>query len=317
MKKLTTLGFCLFFLSTSFAQKLDYDRDSKWFFGINAGGTWHTTDVKNKTHLGWGLILGRSFNYNYGKKVSFDLRLRYLGGNWYGQDYDTTNVTGNSLYYPDGEVAQRYDTLGYTINNFNNEAHELGLEFVLHINSLREKTGWDPYIFGGAGIAWNQSQGDLYSQDILDTLNNSYYQYAANGISKAELNQLSDDIYDTPLDGHIDGYTISFVPNVGIGLAYQVGPKFSIGLEHRTMFYLKNTFDGYAGNSTKWGMENDLYHYSGLLMKFNIGFSARHISGVNNVIADALSRHQQDRFWKAAPDAVKQGTPVPQFLWDL
>jgi hypothetical protein len=271
MKKLTTLGFCLFFLSTSFAQKLDYDRDSKWFFGINAGGTWHTTDVKNKTHLGWGLILGRSFNYNYGKKVSFDLRLRYLGGNWYGQDYDTTNVTGNSLYYPDGEVAQRYDTLGYTINNFNNEAHELGLEFVLHINSLREKTGWDPYIFGGAGIAWNQSQGDLYSQDILDTLNNSYYQYAANGISKAELNQLSDDIYDTPLDGHIDGYTISFVPNVGIGLAYQVGPKFSIGLEHRTMFYLKNTFDGYAGNSTKWGMENDLYHYSGLLMKFNIG----------------------------------------------
>ena len=271
MKKLITLGFCLFFLSSSFGQKLDYDKDSKWFFGFNVGGTWNTTDVKNKTNFGWGLTLGRSFNYNYGKKVSFDLRLRYLGGNWYGQDYDTTNVTGNSLYQPDGAVVDRYDTLGYTINNFNTEAHEIGLELVLHLNSLREKTGWDPYIFGGAGLVWSQTQGDLYSQDALDTLNNSFYQYSPNGISKAELNQLSDDIYDTPLDGSVDGYSVTFVPNLGIGLAYQVGPKFSIGLEHRTMFSLRNTFDGYAGNSKKWGMDNDLYHYSGLMMKFNIG----------------------------------------------
>lgn len=278
MKKLITLGICLFFFGSSFSQKLDYDKDSKWFLGFNVGGAWNTTDVKNKTNFGWGLILGRSFNYDYGKKVSFDLRLRYLGGNWYGQDYDTTNVTGNSFYNPDGNVAQTYgagslaDSAGYghTINNFNTEAHEIGLELAIHINSLREKTGWDPYIFGGIGAVWSQTQGDLYSQDALDT-NNIYYQYSPSGISKAELNLLSDDIYDSPLDGSNSGYSVTIVPSLGIGLAYQIGPKFSIGLEHRTMFSLRNTFDGYAGDSKKWGMENDLYHYSGLVMKFNIG----------------------------------------------
>ena len=270
MKKIITLGICLFFFSTSFGQKLDYDHDSKWFFGFNVGGTWNTTDVKNKTNLGWGLILGRSFNYNYGKKISYDLRLRYLGGNWYGQDYDTTNVLGNSKYDPSGFVKQLYDTTkGYTINNFNTEAHELGLELVIHINSLREKTGWDPYIFGGAGLVWSKTLGDLYYGDSL--LGKSIYNYPADGMSKSQWNQMSDDIYDSPLDGSKTNYSVSVVPNIGIGLAYQVGPKFSIGLEHRTMFYLKNTFDGYAGSSLKWGMQNDIYHYSGLVMKFQIG----------------------------------------------
>jgi hypothetical protein len=147
MKKLITLGICSLFSMTLSAQKLDYDNDSKWFWGFNVGAAWNTTDVRNKTNLGWGLILGRSFNYNYGKKLSFDLRLRYLGGNWYGQDYDTTSVLNNPAYEQNSQVIQTYDTLGYTINNFQTEAHELGLELVLHANSLRENTGWDTYIF--------------------------------------------------------------------------------------------------------------------------------------------------------------------------
>ena len=49
--------------------------------------TWNTTDVDDKLDLGWGLTLGRSFNYDYGKILSFDLRGRYLRGYWYGQDY--------------------------------------------------------------------------------------------------------------------------------------------------------------------------------------------------------------------------------------
>ncbi|MDX2359452.1 MAG: hypothetical protein QNK23_01505 [Crocinitomicaceae bacterium] len=269
MKKIITLGICLLVLGTVNAQKLDYDNDSKWFFGFNLGGTWNTTDVKNKTHFGWGLTLGRAFNYNYGKKISYDVRLRYLGGNWYGQDYTTTEVTNNEFYNIDGPVNQHYDTSGYTINNFNTEAHELGLELVIHLNGLRERTGFDPYIFGGVGIAWNQTYGDLAYND---SLGKHAYSYSEDGITKQELGQLTDDIYDSALDGSNDTkYNTSFIPSVGIGLAYQVGPKFSIGIEHRTMFFLENTFDGYAGGGTKWGMANDLYHYTGLTLKFHLG----------------------------------------------
>jgi hypothetical protein len=45
----------------------------KWFINLNAGGIWHTSDVKNKTQIGWGFMVGRSFNYNYGTPISFDL----------------------------------------------------------------------------------------------------------------------------------------------------------------------------------------------------------------------------------------------------
>ncbi len=271
MKKALTLILCLAILPSVFGQKLDYDHDSKWFFGINAGAAWNTTDVKNKTHIGYGFTLGRSFNYNYGKKFSFDLRLRYLGGKWYGQDYDTTNVTGNSGYDPMGKVAQLYDTtLGYTYNNFQAEVHEIGLELVLHANSLRERTGWDPYIFGGAHLVWNQTYGDLYNQDSTVFMSN-HYAYSPNGMTRREWKGLSDEIYDSALDGsHQTSYNINFMPSIGIGLAYQVGPRFSVGIEHKTTFTLRNDFDGYQGTSKKWGMfKNDIYHYTSLMLKFN------------------------------------------------
>ena len=271
MKKLITLAICSVFSMTLSAQKLDYDNDSKWFWGFNVGAAWNTTDVKNKTNLGWGLILGRSFNYNYGKKLSFDLRLRYLGGNWYGQDYDTTSVLNNEAYgdATTSPVVQVYDTLGYTINNFQTEVHELGLELVLHANSLRENTGWDPYIFGGANIVWNQTMGDL---KLSDSLGGSAYSYSAEGISKPEWNLMSDDIYDSALDGSTgDKFNVNFMPSLGFGLAYQVGPRFSVGVEHKTTFALKNTFDGYSQESMKWGLfENDIYHYTSAFLKFNL-----------------------------------------------
>ena len=268
MKKLITLGICSLFSMTLSAQKLDYDNDSKWFWGFNIGATWNTTDVRNRTNLGWGMTLGRSFNYNYGKKFSYDLRLRYLGGNWYGQDFDTTSIN-NPAYDINSPVVELYDSLGYTVNNFQTEAHELGLELVLHANALRERTGWDPYIFGGVNIVWNQTMGDL---KLSDSLGGFPYPYSPEGITKSEWNLISDDIYDSPLDGSSgDKFNVNFMPSLGFGLAYQVGPRFSVGLEHKTTFTLKNNFDGFNEESMKWGLfENDIYHYTSAFLKFNL-----------------------------------------------
>ena len=47
----------------------------------------------------------------------------------------------------------------------------------------------------------------------------------------------------------------------------------------------------------------------------NIIFKAQHIPGLNNEIADSLSRFQFNRFRKLAPQADKEGTPVPEDLW--
>ncbi len=271
MKNIITLGFCLFMAVTSFGQHLDYDNDSRWFFGMNVGAAWNTTDVENETHAGWGLLLGKRFNSDYGRALSYDVRLRYLRGMWYGQDYDTTNLSHLGADYS-GALQDYKEGPGYTVNNFQADVHELGLELAVHLNGVVDRSRWDPYIFGGANIVWNRSNGNLYDNISQPP---SIYAYDTMPYSNvSSLDVLMDNTYDTPLDGSSTDYDVDFMPSLGIGLGYQVGPRFSIGVEHKTTFTLADNFDGYQDNTPRWGIfENDIYHYTNAYLRF--GFRAR------------------------------------------
>ena len=50
--------------------------------------------------------------------------------------------------------------------------------------------------------------------------------------------------------------------------------------------------------------------------RFSFSFSAKHVPGVHNEIADALSRFRWKEFWRLAPQANPQPTPLPQRLLD-
>ena len=277
MKNFYLILLSTFFLSFVNAQNLNhvnYDLGSKWFFGLNGGATWSTTDVDDKLNLGWGLTLGRSFNYDYGKVFSFDIRGRYLRGYWYGQDYDTTDLSN----YQGASLSEYKDSLGYTVNNFQADLHRLSLELVIHFNWLREKTKVDPYIFGGIGATWNQTYGDLYEQS---SSKGDLYSYQTDGsVGIGSIGTQLDGIYDTALDGSEQGddnYTVSFMPSLGFGIGYQVSSNVSIGLEHKTTFTLKDDFDGYNkyhdGNWTGAEAdvrENDLYHYTSAFLRFRL-----------------------------------------------
>lgn len=52
-------------------------------------------------------------------------------------------------------------------------------------------------------------------------------------------------------------------------------------------------------------------------LRKNVSFKAKHIPGVENNIADALSRSQIARFKQLAPSAARVGLEVPEFLWRL
>ena len=140
MKKIITLAFCLHLMPSLFAQHVNYETDSKWFFGLNMGAAWNTTDVKNETNLGYGFLFGRNFNYGYGKIMSFDLRLRYLRGTWYGQDFDTTDLTNYNPNYMPSALQGYKDNPGFTVNNFRSDVHELGLELALHAKQAVQRT---------------------------------------------------------------------------------------------------------------------------------------------------------------------------------
>ncbi|TXI84684.1 MAG: hypothetical protein E6Q38_01575, partial [Crocinitomicaceae bacterium] len=266
MNKIVTLAFSLLLsLGSLFSQKIDYDNSSKWFFGLNLGTTWQTTDVANRYNVGWGLTLGKSFNYNYGKKIYFDIRGRYLNGNWYGQDYDSTSLANYNPSNQAGYALQTYkDSLGFSVNNFKTNVHRLGLELVLHANGIREKTGIDPYIFGGIGFTWHETSGDLGSNGLFgDTM---FYNYDPALLNKSYINSLLDKDYETALTGSTAGqYRVNFMPSLGFGIGYQVGKRVSIGLEHKTTFTLIDDFDGYLDGSSKY---NDIYHYTSAYIQF-------------------------------------------------
>ena len=53
-------------------------------------------------------------------------------------------------------------------------------------------------------------------------------------------------------------------------------------------------------------------------MKNNVRIYAKHIKSENNMLSDALSRLQFDRFWKHVPATMeKLQTPVPEEIWPI
>ena len=235
MKRIVTLSF-IFFLTImgATAQKIDYENSGKWFLGLNVGGTWQTSDIKNQTYAGYGVVLGKSFNYNYGKRFVFDLRARYLHGEWYGKDSDSSFFT---------KISGTDTTLNYYgINNFQSTQNRLALELVIHGNRIRERTGFDPYIFGGIGFTWAELRAD-YSNLFDNTIT-------------------MDGGYEEPLE---TGYSVKFMPSLGFGLGYQVGKRATIGIEHKTTF---TGYDLYDGLQSTIHTGNDLYHYTSFFVNF-------------------------------------------------
>ncbi len=261
MRKLYALLLFALTLTNISAQHVNYN-SSKWFWGLNYGGTWHSTDLDYERYNGWGLTLGRSYNYDYGRGLSFDIRGRFLSGQWYGQTDAFTQLDINA----NPALSPYFNTNPTYVHNFRSDIRELNLELVLHAGRLRERTGFDPYVFGGVGLTWQQTWADA-----LDTLGT--YDYGSLDITQPAQQQLigfMDDIYETRLDGlQGNDWAVNWMPSLGFGLAYHKG-RFSIGVEHKTTFTMADSFDGL--NQTDPRLRNDWYHYTS-------GFFQLHFKG--------------------------------------
>ena len=246
--------------NTSFSQKLDHERTSPWFFGVNVGGTWHHTDVKNKTHYGWGLVLGRTFNRNYANLFSYDLKFRYLGGAWRGQNTDTTGFHDYENTTLSQVPTDYKNTYGYSINNFQTKAHEFNLELSIHLNRFTERTGLDPYIFGGVGATLFQTKGNL-----TDDMGFMYDYSLLSDYNKSSLSGFMDKTYESDLDGSRMFNNLELMGHLGIGLGYYFTRNVALGFEHKTTFTGGDRFDGVFNSHGKF--KKDIYHYTSLYLK--------------------------------------------------
>ena len=157
------------------------------------------------------------------------------------------------------DIYDLYNTqYGGFIPNYYTDLRRLSLELVIHLNKIREKTGFDPYIFGGLGFSWKTIKADLTS---LNEFNEAELY--------SETEMLNNDL-DFDFETDLIRKQKLFMPSLGFGLAYDFG-KTSIGLEHKTTFTRGDQFDGYVSETPM--LENDLYHYTSAFIRFRLGGS--------------------------------------------
>ncbi len=252
-----------------------YGTHSNWFFGLNYGGTWHTTDVQNDFRSAGGFVLGRSYGYRPNSPLVFDLRGRFLIGGWQGIDSRLSTVSENDdvlngNYYPELNYFQ--DSSG-VLRNFRTGQAEANLELVMHLNRLREQTRWDVYLFGGLGFTFWNARGN-YFNDMTDS------KYDFELAQTNPLNEL-DGSFETDMEGSRDGLNVNWMPHAGFGIGYQLGPRVTFGLEHKTTWARTDLWDGLAKENT--GVVkgfNDIYHYSSLYLRWYLrGHAHANVSG--------------------------------------
>ena len=280
MKHSLLFFFTIICLNSAFTQnsKIIYGQDSRWFFSLGGGAAWHTTDVKTKIKFGFTAELGYSLFMKEGSPISLDVGLRYLTGIYDGQDYTSNsgiaqNIALNGV--KDSSI-NYWNYPGYSIMNFRSRVHDLSLEFQLNTNRLRERTGWNFFIFGSVGFSFYRTMGNLKYFDIGSQSQQTYdydslYNSSGQQWTKSGIQEFMDDDYESPLEGStLAKINSRFTPSIGLGFSYQIAPRIAIGAEHRTTFTLIDVFDGNRFNADNTvSTNNDLYHYSGVFVRFH------------------------------------------------
>lgn len=272
----TLLAFTVLTMGQSFAQDyVNYERDSRWFIGLNVGGTWTTqTEIPYRLRAGYGFTFGKSIGMNRDDVFSWDIRARFLHAQFQGQAteryaLDSTSTIGLGHY---GNSLQTYqDSLGYFIPNYRTNLLSGSLELVLNTNRWRQNTGWNLSIFGGIGIKGYHTATDLVDNDIF--LNEPIYDYENLGTSPSQTQVLNiqDGDYETDLVGDAFDYEVDWAPSFGFGISKQVHPFVAIGLEHKMTWTRNNLFDGMPNNfDGTSAVNNDMYHYTSLGIKFHL-----------------------------------------------
>lgn len=272
MKRIFTLALLtLFFGLSGWSQNyVNYNRDSRWFIGINGGGTFHTqTEVPVMVRGGYGFTFGKSIGMDPGKFFAWDVRFRFLHAFYAGQGtsqytLDSTSTTG--LFDYDTNLQPYQDSIGYFVPNFRTNVARFSLELVLNTNRLRERTGWNFSVFGGIGATGYHTKTDLF-----DGSGNIYDYNNAGPLTASNLNSFQDNDFETDLVGTDSDYEWGWMPSFGLGISYQLSPAVSIGLEHKMTWTrvdnfdgMPNTFDGLPSS------KNDVYHYTSLGFKFHL-----------------------------------------------
>lgn len=243
--------------------------------GLDVGLSYLTSDVK-AAFGGWGtgLTLEKNLLHVQNSPIDFGVRGRLMYAKSLGFNITPSNgIAGNPAVNGSYSSVLNYTPEGSYYANHRTDQGELGLEAVLTLNRLREKTGLYATLFGGFGL-------DIYNVNI-DQLNGSNQKYAYSTLknpSVTDVRGFLDGSFETKADGFRDSLQSNFMPNLGLELGFHFSPRFMVVLGHKVTFTKTDLFDGqrWADNTTLTA-QNDIHHYTNLQFKWIIGNRKRQI----------------------------------------
>ncbi len=275
------LGLCFLTLSAD-AQQVTTStnrtlRQGYYTFGINGGLAYQSSDVRAQVFDGFGLGLTLAKNYYYkpGSLFRFDLRGRLLYSQTYGGDQKASFGLANNNAL---NGTPRFDEVSAPINYLlptesqyvfsNHKTHlgELGLEGVVMLNRLRERTKWVVSLYGGLNLDWYNVFID--QKEDNGTYSEKYQGFNTSKTDIATLEAVRDGIYETVGDGFkSDIGRLRIMPSLGLEVGRELLPHFILGIGHKVNFTRTDIFDGqrWKNDNTATG-NNDLHHYTYLQM---------------------------------------------------
>jgi hypothetical protein len=243
--------------------------------GIDVGLSYQSSDVKS-AFGGWGLgvTLEKNLAHTTGGAADFGVRGRLMYAKSLGFNTSpSTGISGNPAVNGTYNSAANYKPEGSYYANYRTDQVELGIEGVLTLNRLRERTGVYATLFGGFGLN--------YSDVKTDQLNGSSQKYAYSTLKNptvADVRGFLDGTFETKADGFGDSAQINFMPNLGIELGYHFSPRFMVVLGHKFTFSKTDLLDGQRWkDNTTLTAQNDIHHYTNLQFKWILGKSKRQV----------------------------------------
>ncbi|HIP36704.1 MAG TPA: hypothetical protein EYG85_07600, partial [Crocinitomix sp.] len=269
MKKIFTILVLSLLISSPYAKAQGHvNYNNKWYLGINFGGTYHSqteTEVNGLYRAGFGFTLGRSFNYHKGSIISWDIRGRYLFAAFRGLANQNFLLNSNNVNMLGlgSELSDYQQTYGYYRPNFHTWVHDWSLELQLNTNLLREKTGWNLFVFGGIGTTSYTTDVDLYDNDVSFSIK-PLDQFEEKGQSYTD--------YETQATNRRE-----WVPSFGAGISKQISPNISFEVMGRMTWTRNNDFDANLYNlDGTLSDQNDIYHYASAGFKFRLNGGNSH-----------------------------------------
>ena len=242
--------------------------------GLDIGLSYQSSDVKS-AFGGWGIgvTLEKNLLHNAGGAADFGVRGRLMYAKSLGFNTSpSTGVSGNPAVNGTYNPTVNYKSNGSYYANYKTDQAELGIEGVITLNRLRERTGVYATLFGGFGL-------DYYNVKI-DQLNGSNQKYDYSTLKNptvADVKGLLDGTFETKAEGS-DTANINFMPNLGIELGYHFSPRFMVVLGHKFTFSKTDLLDGQRWkDNTTFTAQNDIHHYTNLQFKWILGKSKRQV----------------------------------------